>query len=158
VNEVFDRIVEIGMFEHVGPKNYRTFMEVCHRCLKENGLVMLHTIGSNKTCVKGDEWLLRYIFPGGKLPSIAEIGKSIENLFVMEDWHNFGLDYARTTKAWLTYFENNWDKIKSSYPDPFYRMWTYYLNCSSGGFKAREMQLWQIVLSKNRLPGGYESV
>lgn len=158
LNETFDRIVEIGMFEHVGPKNYRGFMEMCYRCLKDNGLVMLHTIGSNKTSARGDDWLLRYIFPYGKLPSISEIGRSIEELFVMEDWHNFGVDYDQTLRAWFANFDRNWPKIKDRYPAPFYRMWKYYLLSLAGSFRAREIQLWQVVLSKDGLPGGYESV
>ncbi len=158
LNETFDRIVEIGMFEHVGPKNYRPFMDMCYRCLKDNGLVMLHTIGSNKTSARGEDWLLRYIFPYGKLPSISEIGRSIEGLFVMEDWHNFGVDYDKTLRAWFANFDRNWPKIKDRYPDPFYRMWKYYLLSLAGSFRAREIQLWQVVLSKDGLPGGYESV
>jgi cyclopropane-fatty-acyl-phospholipid synthase len=96
VKEKFDRVVEIGMFEHVGPKNYRNFMEICHNCLNDNGMLMLHTIGSNATHVTTDPWINKYIFPGGHLPSIAQIGSSIENLFIMEDWHNFGPDYDKT--------------------------------------------------------------
>ncbi|MCI5052081.1 MAG: cyclopropane fatty acyl phospholipid synthase [Simkaniaceae bacterium] len=158
VDEKFDRVVEIGMFEHVGSKNYRTFMEVTYRCLKDDGMLMLHTIGNNRTTTGGDPWVDRYIFRGGHLPSIAEVGTSIEGLYVMEDWHNFGIDYDTTLLAWHDNFVHNWEKVKSNYPDPFYRMWNYYLLSCAGGFRARTIQLWQVVLSKRGVTNGYESV
>ena len=158
VNEQFDRVVEIGMFEHVGSKNYRLFMETVSRCLKDDGMFMLHTIGSNLTSSGCDAWISKYIFPNGMLPSIAAIGKSIEGLFVMEDWQNLNTDYEKTLLAWFQNFDRNWSKIQSSYPDPFYRMWKYYLLSCAGSFRARNIQLWQVVLSKNGVLGGYESV
>ncbi len=158
VNESFDRIVEIGMFEHVGLKNYRTFMEMVYRCLKDEGLLMLHTLGSNRTTTVGEAWMTKYIFPNGMLPSIASIGTAIEGLFVMEDWHNLNTDYEKTLLAWFQNFDKNWHKIQSAYPDPFYRMWKYYLLACAGSFRARNMQLWQVVLSKNGVLGGYQSV
>ena len=156
--EQFDRVVEIGMFEHVGPKNYRLFMEIVHNHLKPGGLFMLHTIGSNRTNTAGDPWIDRYIFPNGHLPSIAQIGKSIEGLFVMEDWHNFGVDYDKTLLAWHDRFTSTWEEIKTAYPPHFYRMWTYYLLSCAGAFRARSIQLWQVVLSKGGVEGGYLSV
>lgn len=158
VDGSFDAIIEIGMFEHVGVKNYRTFMEVVHRCLKEDGLVMLHTIGNNQSYVAGDPWIDKYIFSGGQLPSIAQIGKSIEGLFIMEDWHNFSADYDKTLMAWYAKFNRNWHKIKNHYPDGFYRMWKYYLLSCAASFRARRVQLWQVVLSKKGLLGGYQSI
>jgi cyclopropane-fatty-acyl-phospholipid synthase len=158
VEGTFDRIVEIGMFEHVGRKNYREFFEICHRCLKEDGMMMLHTIGSNVSSSFGDPWIDRYIFPNGQLPSIAQIGSSIEDLFVMEDWHNFGADYDRTLRAWEANFIRCWPQLRDHYPDPFFRMWTYYLNSCAGAFRARSIQLWQVVLSKQGVPDGYTTV
>lgn len=158
VKEKFDRVVEIGMFEHVGPKNYRTFMEICHNCLNPDGMLMLHTIGSNSTNVTGDPWINKYIFPGGHLPSIAQIGTSIEGLFIMEDWHNFGPDYDKTLMAWFSNFNAAWPTLKNSYPPQFYRMWKYYLLSCAGAFRARSIELWQVVLSKSGVPGGYETV
>ena len=155
VREQFDRIIEIGMFEHVGQKNYRTFMEIANRCLTDDGMLMLHTIGSNTTSITGDPWIDRYIFPNGQLPSIAQIGTSIEGLFVMEDWHNFSADYDKTLMAWFANFDRNWHKIQHAYPEPFYRMWKYYLLSCAGSFRARHIQLWQVVLSKNGVEGGY---
>jgi len=158
LNEKFDRIVEIGMFEHVGVKNHRTFMKVVYKCLNDNGMVMLHTIGGNKSTSTGDPWIDKYIFRGGQLPSVAQIGTSIEGLFVMEDWHNFSVDYDKTLMAWFKNFDKNWHKIKNNYPPHFYRMWKYYLLSCAGTFRARHIQLWQVVLSKGGVQGGYESI
>lgn len=158
VEGTFDRIVEIGMFEHVGVKNYRAFMELVHRCLKDDGLFMLHTIGRDTSAVTTDPWIDRYIFPNGNLPSVAQIGQAIEGLFIMEDWHNFSADYDKTLMAWFNNFNSNWTTLQSAYPDPFYRMWKYYLLSCAGAFRARTLQLWQVVLSKQGVVGGYESV
>ncbi|MCE5345371.1 MAG: cyclopropane fatty acyl phospholipid synthase [Bacteroidales bacterium] len=159
INEKFDRIVSIGMIEHVGYKNYRRFFEVANKCLKDDSLFLLHTIGNIKSVKTIDLWTHKYIFPNGMLPSVAQLGKAIENLFVMEDWHNFGTDYDKTLMAWFNNFAANWDKIKDKYSETFFRMWKYFLLSGAGSFRARiRNQLWQIVLSKNGIPGGYQSV
>ncbi|MDP3956940.1 MAG: cyclopropane fatty acyl phospholipid synthase [bacterium] len=158
ISGTFDHIVSLGMFEHVGYKNYRTYMKVASRHLKDGGLFLLHTIGGNETTLIGDPWFHKYIFPNGMFPSIAQIGASIENLFVMEDWHNFGADYDKTLMAWFANFDAAWPRLKSKYGDRFYRMWKYYLLCVAGSFRARDSQLWQIVLSKNGVDGGYQTV
>ncbi len=154
----FDRIVSIGMFEHVGYKNYRTFMEVARDNLKEGGLFLLHAIGGDRSKVAADPWMDKYIFPNGMLPSIAQIGKAIEGLFVMEDWHNFSADYEKTLAAWFENFNRNWNALKDKYGDRFYRMWKFYLLGCAGVFRARGMQLWQVVLSPKGVPGGYRSI
>ena len=158
VNEQFDHIISLGMFEHVGVKNYRHYMEVAHRCLKDDGLFLLHTIAGNTSVRMTDPWLDKYIFPDSVLPSIAQIGASIEGLFVMEDWHNFGHDYSKTLLAWHANFEKAWPQLKDRYDERFHRMWRYYLLCSTGSFLARKNQLWQVVLSKNGVRGGYVSI
>ena len=159
VQGTFDAVVEIGMFEHVGVKNYRTFMEIVHRILKDDGLFMLHTIGSNRTSsLASDPWLEKYIFPNSHLPSIVQIGNAVEGLFIMEDWHNFSADYDKTLMAWSANFDQHWEKFQSQYPEPFYRMWKYYLLSCAGSFRARNIQLWQVVLSKKGLVGGYDSI
>ena len=159
VNEKFDRIVSVGMIEHVGYKNYNTFFKVANKCLSDHGLFLLHTIGNIKSKKATDPWTDKYIFPNGLLPSIAQLGKAIENLFVMEDWHSFGQDYDKTLMAWYENFEKNWDKIKNKYSERFYRMWKYFLLSAAGSFRSRRRdQLWQIVLSKNGIPGGYQSI
>lgn len=154
----FDRIVSVGMIEHVGYRNYRKFFEVAGNRLKENGLFLLHTIGNNISLRMLDLWTHKYIFPNGMLPSITQLGKAIENIFVMEDWHNFGPDYDKTLMAWYNNFEKGWMKIKDKYPDHFYRMWKYYLLSCAGSFRARNIQLWQVVLSKDGLLQGYQPI
>jgi cyclopropane-fatty-acyl-phospholipid synthase len=154
----FDHIVSIGMFEAVGYKNFRTYMEVVSQHLKDDGLFLLHTIGGNESTVSTDPWIHKYIFPNGMMPSIKQIGKSIEELFVMEDWHNFGPDYDKTLLAWHHNFNVHWPELKSKYDKHFFRMWNYYLLMSAASFRARRNQLWQIVFSKNGVPGGYQSV
>jgi len=155
VREKFDRIISLGMFEHVGCKNYRTYMKVAHQCLNENGLFLLHTIGRNNSIISNDPWIEKYIFPNSVLPSIKQIGAAIEGLFVMEDWHNFGADYDKTLMAWFKNFDTNWNKLKFRYNERFYKMWKFYLLACAGTFRARKNQLWQIVLSKKGVPGGY---
>lgn len=158
INEKFDHIVSIGMIEHVGYKNYRTYMRVVSQCLKDNGLFLLHTIGNNESATTTDPWIAKYIFQNGHLPSIKQIGAAIENLFIMEDWHNFGADYDKTLMAWYNNFEKNWSILKSNFSERFYRMWKYYLLSCAGSFRARKIQLWQIVLSKKGAEGGYKSI
>ncbi|MBS4168537.1 cyclopropane fatty acyl phospholipid synthase [Parachlamydia sp. AcF125] len=156
--EIYDRILEIGMFEHVGEKNYREFMEVVYRHLAPKGLFLLHTIGANVTATLADPWISTYIFPNGHLPSIAQIGKSIEGLFVMEDLHNLGQDYDKTLMAWYGNFVKNWDKLSKKYGEKFYRLWSYYLLSCAGSFRARSLQLWQVVLSKEGMIDKYVSI
>ncbi|NOY59278.1 MAG: cyclopropane fatty acyl phospholipid synthase [Calditrichaeota bacterium] len=158
VNEKFDHVVSVGMIEHVGYKNYRVFMEIVHRSLKDDGLFLLHTIGGNQSTHSIDPWTEKYIFPNSMLPSARQITTAIEGLFVMEDWHNFGAYYDLTLMAWFENFHKGWDKIKSRYNDRFYRMWKYYLLYCAGSFRARKNQLWQIVLSKEGVKGGYDSL
>lgn len=154
----FDHIVSIGMFEAVGSKNFREFMEKAHSLLKDGGFFLLHTIGANNSHIANDEWYEKYIFKNGMLPSVAQIGRSVENLFVMEDWHNFGPYYDLTLSAWFKNFNASWPELKEKYGDRFYRMWKYYLLQSAGSFRSRNIQLWQIVLSKGGTPGVYETV
>ena len=158
LNQKFDRIISIGMFEHVGHKNYRKYMKVVHRCLKDDGIFLLHTIAGNKSVAIIDPWINKYIFPNAVLPSAKQITKASEKLFVLEDWHNFGVDYDKTLMEWHNNFTKSWDKIKQDYDDRFYRMWTYYLLCCAGSFRSRKNQLWQIVFSKKGVKGGYKSV
>ncbi len=158
MNEKFDHIVSVGMIEHVGVKNYRTYMEVARRCLKEDGLFLLHTIGSLKSGNNTDPWIGKYIFPNGMLPSLRQLTESVEKLFVIEDVHNFGADYDKTLMAWHKNFVVAWPELKKDYDERFYRMWVYYLLCCAGGFRARSIQLWQIVLSPKGVPDGYRSV
>ncbi len=158
MNEKFDHIVSLGMFEHVGVKNYREYFSLARRCLKNDGFFLLHTIGNNFSAHESDAWTMKYIFPNGMLPSIAQIGEATERLFVVEDLHNFGPDYDRTLLAWFKNFDAAWPTLREKYSDRFYRMWKYYLLVCAGLFRSRNAQLWQIVLSANGVPGGYKSV
>jgi cyclopropane-fatty-acyl-phospholipid synthase len=154
----FDRIVSIGMFEHVGYKNYRAYFDKARSLLKPNGLFLLHTIGGNISTTHGDPWAEKYIFPNGMLPSIAQIGQAVEGLFVMEDWHNFGADYDRTLLAWRDRFDAAWPELSQRYDERFRRMWRYYLSVFAALFRARQINLWQIVLSPEGVAGGYHRV
>ncbi|PLP17307.1 cyclopropane-fatty-acyl-phospholipid synthase, partial [Klebsiella pneumoniae] len=138
----------VGMFEHVGPKNYATYFEVADRNLKPNGRFLLHTIGSKVTDHNVDPWIDKYIFPNGCLPSVRHIAEASEKHFVMEDWHNFGADYDTTLMAWYERFLASWPEIADNYSERFKRMFTYYLNACAGAFRARDIQLWQVVFSR----------
>ena len=157
-NGKFDRIASIGMFEHVGYKNYGAYMKKAGDCLKDDGLFLLHTIGSKTSKTSGDPWLEKYIFPNGMIPSMKQISAAAEGIFVIEDIHNFGADYDKTLMAWHSNFKKNWDKLKSRYDQKFCRMWSYYLLSCAGLFRAWEIQLWQIVFSKNGVPEVYNSI
>jgi cyclopropane-fatty-acyl-phospholipid synthase len=154
----YDHVISIGMFEHVGHKNYRTYMEVVKRVLKEDGLFLLHTIGTDTTPKAPDPWFHKYIFPNGILPSPALIGQATDGLFVLEDWHDFGADYDTTLMAWWQNFDRAWPELKEKYGERFYRMWKFYLLSMVGSFRARHTNLWQIVLSPKGVPGGYATV
>lgn len=154
----FDRIVSIGMFEHVGPRNYRVFFETVAHLLERHGLFLLHTIGGRATEHTTDPWLNSYVFPGSILPSAEAIGRTSEDAFVLEDWHNFGADYDRTLMAWHANFEAAWPTLSNRYPERFRRLWRYYLLTCAGTFRARRNQVWQIVLSPNGVRSGYRRV
>lgn len=158
VTGTYDAVVSVGMFEHVGYKNYPEFMRVARACLKEEGLFLLHTIASNTTVHNCDPWFDKYIFPNGMLPSIKQLGAAIEESFVMEDWQNLGVHYDNTLMAWYKNFERNWYKLSKRYNERFHRMWRYYLLSVAGAFRARSMQVWQVVLSPDGLYGGYQSL
>lgn len=144
----FDAVISIGSMEHIGTKNYKTYMQVVDRCLNENGVALIHSIGSNKSITTGDPWSDKYIFPNGVLPSISQLGASMEDIFVMEDWHNFGPYYDNTLLAWHNNFEKGWPVLEPNYGKRFYRMWRYYLLSSAGGFRSRSQQLWQVVFTR----------
>lgn len=175
LDERFDRILSVGMFEHVGAKNYNTYFDVARRCLvgenssdsaptgdglvgdgpKGDGLFLLHNIGGNRSRNHTDPWIARYIFPNSMLPSAAQVTTALEGRFVMEDWHNFGADYDRTLQAWRSNIESAWDSLPARYDEHFRRMWRFYLAASMASFRARRIHLWQLVLSPRGVPGGY---
>ena len=155
LDESFDAAFSIGMFEHVGAKNYRGYLEVARRCLPEGGLFLLHSIGTNRSVSHTDPWIGRYIFPNSMLPSAAQIAQSAEGLFVIEDWHNFGTDYDRTLQAWRDNVEHAWPSLPARYGPRFRRMWRYYLAASMATFRSRNSQLWQVALSVGGVKDGY---
>ena len=154
----FDRIFSLGMFEHVGARNYSTYLQTVRRLLASDGLFLLHTIGSNVSLTANDPWIERYIFPNSMLPSMAQIAQAAEGSWVIEDWHNFGIDYDRTLLCWHERFERRWPEIAAKYGERFRRMWRFWLLSSAAAFRARSNQLWQIVMSPHGVPGGYTEV
>lgn len=155
LDEPFDAAFSLGMFEHVGAKNYDVYLDVVRRCLPPEALFLLHTIGGNHSVLRSDPWIARYIFPNSMLPSAAQIAQATEGRFVIEDWHNFGADYDLTLQAWRDNVESAWDALGARYDERFRRMWRFYLSVSMATFRSRRSQLWQLVLSPRGVPGGY---
>lgn len=154
----FDKVASVGMFEHVGPKNYPVYFTAVDRVMKPAGLFLLHTIGNYDHLHTTDAWIDKYIFPNGHIPSARQLGRAIEKDFIMEDWHNFGQDYDRTLMAWWERFDRAWPGLADRYGDRFYRMFKYYLHACAGYFRSRQGQLWQLVLSKRGHREIYRSV
>jgi len=148
VDGKFDAVISIGIMEHVGYKNYRTYMEVVNRCLKKDGIAFIHTIGRNDSATTCNGWTEKYIFPNSMLPSVSQLSMAIENVFIIEDLHNIGPHYDKTLMAWNQNFDNAWPKLKSKYDQRFYRMWRYYLLMCAGAFRARDSQLWHFVMTR----------
>lgn len=155
IDEKFDRIASVGMFEHVGYRNYRHYMKIARRCLDDDGLFLLHTIGQMNTDFNVDPWIERYIFPNSELPSMKQIAEAVEGIFVVEDVHNFGADYDPTLMAWHDNFQRAWPEFSDRFDERFHRMWEYYLLSCAASSRARQMQVWQFVLSPDGIPGGY---
>lgn len=155
LHEQFDAVFSIGMFEHVGARNYGHYFDVVRRCLAPDGLSLLHTIGTNQVPDRPDPWIERYIFPNSQVPAMSQIARALETKFVVEDWHNFGADYERTLLAWLANFDTAWPSLAAQYDERFRRMWRFYLAASAASFHTRRDQLWQITLSPQGVCGGY---
>lgn len=155
--EHFDRAVSIGMFEHVGYKNYERYLEIVQRCLAPDGLFLLHTIGGRASETSYDPWFDRHIFPNSHIPSARQIAAAAERRFVIEDWHDIGVHYDRTLLAWYDNFHAAWPSLRSRYGERFYRMWRCYLLASAGAFRARYLHTWQIVLGGAKRLDGYRA-
>jgi len=153
----YDRIVSVGMFEHVGSKNYLTYFQKVNDLLRSDGLFLLHTIGTEDNRSSTDGFIQKYIFPNGRIPNRELINTASLDLFKLEDWHNFGPDYDLTLIAWRDRFEQAWPQLKDQYSERFYRMWRYYLNCCAGYFRCRQGQLWQLVYTKPEHSRAYQS-
>jgi cyclopropane-fatty-acyl-phospholipid synthase len=148
----FDRVVSVGLCEHVGYKNYGAFLALARQRLKDGGLFLLHTIGANNTQVTTDAWINKYIFPNGMIPSLRQLSQAMEHGWVVEDLHPFGPYYDPTLMSWWKNFDRAWPMLRARYGDRFYRMWRFYLLGCAGTFRARKLQLWQFVLSKGDIP------
>ena len=146
----YDRVVSIGIMEHVGYKNHRTYMEVVDRCLAPDGIAFVHTIGSPRSEGAADPWTQRYIFPNGQVPSAAQLARAMEGLFLLDDLHTLGPHYDPTLMAWHANFERAWPELRPRYGERFGRMWTYYLLMSAAAFRARYLDLFQIVMTRSR--------
>jgi cyclopropane-fatty-acyl-phospholipid synthase len=149
---VYDAVVSIGLMEHVGWKNYRSYMELVDRLLAPGGVAFIHTIIANRPRAHLDPWFDKYIFPNAVLPTHARLATAMEDLFICEDLHNIGEDYDLTLMAWWNKFDAAWPKLRASYGDAFYRRWKYYLLASAGAFRSRAQQLFQIVMTRPGTP------
>nr|HEX4315131.1 cyclopropane fatty acyl phospholipid synthase [Kofleriaceae bacterium] len=149
VRGTFDRVVSVGMMEHVGPKNHRDMMLTIDRCLAPDGVSLVHTIANNRSLRHGTPFIEKYIFPNAVAPSLAQIGKAVEGLFVVEDLHNIGPDYDPTLMAWWANFDRTYGELpKARYDRAFYQMWKFYLLAAAGASRSRDAQLFQLVLTK----------
>ena len=148
ISEQFDRVVSVGMLEHVGPKNYRKYMRKVFETLRPGGVFVCQSIAANFSSLYPDPWVARYIFPNSMIPSAAQVSKASEKLLILEDVQNLGGDYEKTLKAWESNFRRSWHRFASRYGETFYRMWRFYLLCCAGAFRARSLQLFQFVFSK----------
>jgi cyclopropane-fatty-acyl-phospholipid synthase len=150
-----DHVVSMGMFEHVGARNYRRYFELARRSLAPGGLFLLHTIIGNRREDRIEPWLDRYIFPGGVLPTVGQVTEACEGLFVIEDVENFGVYYDRTLMAWREKFQTNRATLSARHGERLCRMWDYYLCSCAGGFRSRAISVGQFVLSPEGVRAGY---
>lgn len=150
-----DAFVSVGMLEHVGLANFRTLGAIIGRCLKPNGVGLIHSIGRSHP-QKADAWIVKHIFPGGHMPSLSEMTRVFEpHKFSIIDVENLRLHYARTCALWLQNFATVADKVAGMYDDEFVRMWQLYLAGSSAGFQSGTLQLYQILFApagNNKVP------
>jgi cyclopropane-fatty-acyl-phospholipid synthase len=153
----FDRIVSIGMMEHVGPKNYKTFFQKCEDLLEPNGMMLHHTITANTPTNSTNPFFDKYIFAGGILPSLTGLARSSEGKFIIEDVHNFGPDYDKTLMQWYKNINAKWSEIPQ-YDLRFRKMWNFYLLASAAAFRSRSIQLLQAVFRPPHAAGKYLSV
>ena len=149
VDETFDRIVSVGMFEHVGLPNYLTFFEKVNACLKSDGIALLHTIGRLSGPGFTNPFIAKYIFPGGYAPALSEIAPAIEKSgLLITDIEVLRLHYADTLAAWRRNFESAWEKVASMMSERFCRMWEYYLAGCEVSFRYQNLAIFQIQLAK----------
>lgn len=142
----FDRVISIGMFEHVGKRQYAAFFKKWRELLKDNGISFLHTIGRMAPAA-GDPWVTKYIFPGGFLPGLAEVAEPIANQkMVITDIENLWHHYDLTLQRWLENFEKHVPEVTKMFDEKFVRMWRLYLAGSISAFRWGNIHLWQLVI------------
>jgi cyclopropane-fatty-acyl-phospholipid synthase len=148
----YDAVVSIGLLEHVGPKNHRAYMQLAVRRLAPGGVIFMHTIGGNQVRAQIDPWFHKYIFPNAVIPTLGQLTTAMEQILVAEDLQNIGPHYDRTLMAWWTNFDAAWPELRARYGDAFYRQWKFYLLSSAAGFRARYLNLYQIVATATGAP------
>ena len=155
LNGKFDKVISIGMFEHVGKKFIPIFIKKVSDLLKSKGLGLLHTIGKD-TPSPGDPWTLKYIFPGGYIPCLSEIVHEMgKNGFSILDVENLRQHYAKTLERWAENYEQNIEKVQAMFDEAFVRRWRLFLNGSIAGFRYGNTRLFQVLFSNginNELP------
>ncbi|HMC95953.1 MAG TPA: cyclopropane fatty acyl phospholipid synthase [Polyangia bacterium] len=148
----YDAVVSIGLLEHVGPKNHRGYMELCARRVAPGGIIFMHTIGGNQVRAQIDPWFHKYIFPNAVIPTLGQLTTAMEKILVAEDVQNIGPHYDRTLMAWWENFDAAWPDLRARYGDTFYRQWKFYLLSSAAAFRARYLNLYQIVATVTGAP------
>jgi len=149
VKEKYDRIVSVGMFEHVGRKFYKSFFNTVFKTLNENGIALLHTIGSVNPPRDPHPWMTRYIFPGGYTPSLSQVVGPIEKSgLIVSDIEVLRIHYALTLKHWKERFVNNKDKVLKMFDEKFFRMFEFYLSSCEMAFKHGDQVVYQLQLTK----------
>jgi len=150
LNEKFDRVVSVGMFEHVGRKFYSKYFNTISKLLKKDGVALIHTIGSVNPPRDPHPWITKYIFPGGYTPSLSEVIKPIENSgLIISDIEVLRMHYAHTLRNWKERFLNKKDRVLNMFDEKFFRMWEFYLTGSEMAFKWGDQVVFQFQLTKN---------
>jgi cyclopropane-fatty-acyl-phospholipid synthase len=151
IGEKFDRIVSVGMFEHVGVGHYQTFFDKCAEMLKDDGVMVLHSIGRSEGPSVTNPWISKYIFPGGYIPAVSEVMEAIQRSgLLISDLEILRLHYAETLKAWRERFLAHRDEVERIYDQRFVRMWEFYLASSEMAFREQNMMVMQYQLTKRQ--------
>ncbi len=151
VEQSYDRIVSVGMFEHVGTPHYQEFFNKVYELLNEKGVALIHTIGRIDQPTTNDSWIEKYIFPGGYIPALSEVMQRVEKSgLITTDIQVLKFHYAETLKRWRYNFYDNLDKVKELYDEKFCRMWDFYLSSSQASFEESTLVIYQLQLSKDK--------
>jgi cyclopropane-fatty-acyl-phospholipid synthase len=150
IRDQFDRAVSVGMIEHVGYRNYRAYLRAVFRSLGDDGLFLCQGIAANLSSVELDPWIRRYIFPNSVLPSFSRLARAAEGLFFIEGMENYGPHYDRTLLAWEENLRRDWPRFAERFDERFRRMWCFYLLSCAGAFRARSLQVFQILFAKEK--------